>query len=245
MVSYFKPIFPAEDAPFLTNSEAIALNESNDWDPPLSIKGIISNIPEIFVDELMPPSPKKLKMIGFQSKACKENGNAAENLFLKLAQSKNWRNKIIKERELYDFRHHVDFMFKLPEPSQEEVWVDVKSMRSLKRGFPPQSKYMWVELHDRGWLMGGKATMIAQQITHEGAFALFDKNALAEYVKTKVQTNKNVVHSAAQSFERVYIRESPSAFGKGTYITALSLIDTKDAFNICGCGTLLPTFADS
>jgi hypoxanthine phosphoribosyltransferase len=140
-----------------------------------------------------------------------------------------WKLKYVKESEEYDWKYHVDFMIQMP--SGKEAWFDVKCMRSLRRGWSPQSKYMWVELTQNGWLFGGKSSHIAQQIT-EDTFALFDKKELEKYVKEKVKTYLPVVHFPEECFERVYIREHNSKQN------VLSLIDTQDAFRVAGCGLI-------
>lgn len=73
-------------------------------------------------------------------------------------------------------------MFKNPDNSLEEYWVDVKSLRATRRHWALQSEYMWVELNCGGWLFGGKATIVAQQI-NENSFVLLDREKLCEYVK--------------------------------------------------------------
>lgn len=222
---YFTPIFPDQTGDTVKSS---ILGDHIKWIPLISMKTIESNLEETTESE----KNKSFSKLSFQSDICQQKGKKAEELFLlKVSTETCWKHKKIKNSDEYDYKHHVDVMVKLSESSNEEYWFDVKCMRSLRRGWSEQSEYMWVELNTTGWLFGGKATHIAQQIGLN-TFAIFDKIKLQEYVKLCVNVNEPIVPYPEQSYHRVYLRKS-------LYKTSvLSLIKTEDAFKFAGCKIL-------
>lgn len=235
---WFAPVLPDETAD-TPSAALIPWADVEAWKAPLPLATLVSPLAEI-------PWPEYLSASGevrnwtFTSWACKERGTEAEGVFAQLAAAAGWRAKNTAERALYDYRHHVDFMFALPGPGSdgkpEEVWVDVKSARALRRGWRPQSEYMTVELHGGGWLMDGKATVIALEMQPR-KFCLFDRAALAEYVRSVVRVDLPVVPFPEQSYCRVYIRESAGAQG-GRFTSVLSMVRTDEAFAAAGCGRM-------
>lgn len=227
MSLYFEPVLPEESAETVRTS-VLSYNVAVTWAVPKPLPTLLSTLQEIFLEE---EKEKQHFFLRFVSEKCKLKGNAAEKQFAELAIKRGWYPKLTKESEEYDYKHHVDIMLKMPEGN--ECWVDVKCMRSLRRGWSPQSEYMWIELHGSGWLMGGKSTVIAQQIG-ENLFALFDRAALAEYAKNVVNVKEPVVHYAEQSYLRVFIRKTMNS----KRLSVLSLLKTEDAFAFAGCGFL-------
>jgi hypothetical protein len=228
---FFEPVLPTESNVALVSSakSVIDWNEAKEWVAPLPLRTIESNLQEV---DAAPPT-KRHKFVAFASDESKRRGNDAEVVFAELCAKRGWIPKTIADAEKYDYEHHVDAMLKLP--NGKECWADVKCMRSLRRGWPAQSEHMWVELNNTGWLFGGKATCIAQQIGPR-AFALFDREALAEYVKRAVDFKAPVVPEPEQCLERVYIRELKLLYK--TKRSYLSLINTRMAFEAAGCGFL-------
>jgi hypothetical protein len=229
MSLYFEPVLPDESAETVRSS-VLKSEEIKSWVAPKIIPTCISSLEEI---DCYDEAEKEYRFLSFISEKCKVKGNDAEKLFIKLCSDRGWKPKVVKNSEEYDYKHHVDAMIKVGDG--KEIWVDVKCMRSLRRGWSPQSEYMWVELHSTGWLFGGKATVVAQQIT-ETAFALFDRIALSEYVKDIVDVKSPVVPFAEQSYLRVFLRETKGALRKK--VSVLSLVKTEDAFKHAGCGLL-------
>lgn len=239
---WFEPMFPPEYAETVRASENTKdfSDKAKLWEIPHCLAFV--DMTHQNVEETDDPPPEnKFRYLSFQSSECQKTGLQAEQEFLKLCEQSTthiWKRIFITESELYDYRHHVDFMFsvkKFDEKDFFKVWVDVKGMRALRRGWSPQSEFMWVELHSNGWLFGGKASVIALQI-FPNVFLLFDREKLAEYVKHVVKILDRVVYFPEQSYLRVYVRPKRSDLDKNT--TALSLISTQKAFEASGCGIM-------
>lgn len=167
---------------------------------------------------------------GFFSWKCSGRGYGAEQEFLQLARERKWRPKNVQDAQIYNYRHHVDVMAVLP--GGGECWVDVKSMRALRRNWPQQSEFMFVELHEGGWLLGGLADVIAQQVGPR-QFMLLHRETLAVYVMRTVRLQAPVVPWPEQSLHRVYIRRGATPRAP---TSVLSLISTREAFEAAGCG---------
>jgi len=103
----------------------------------------------------------------------------------------------------------------------------------MRYRWPEQGEFMWVELNNTGWLFGGKATVIAQQVTPT-TFCLFDRLKLCDYVKQNVLVQQPVVPYPEQAYLRVYLRISPT----NGFRHLLSVLRVEDAFKECGCGIL-------
>lgn len=226
---FFQPVFPDECAETIKGN-VLSCEEIKTWLNNLQtkpLKTIKSECKEITSKEV----PKQKMYVGYYSKECKTKGNDCENQFISIMELKlGWKKKLTEESDYYDYMFHVDVMFKIP-GLEEEVWVDIKSMKTLRRGWPTQNELMWVELNSKGWLFGGKATVIVQQL-HNGIFALFDRELLSEYVKSVVQFKLPVVPYPEQSFLRVFIRLTNTSSNSST--SALSLVNTRDAFRYAG-----------
>lgn len=220
MILNFKPVQPALAAETILCTDL--LRECDFPNAPLPLP-----FQEHSDLEVAEPTEKKIRRIQFINDSCINRGTEAERVFSQLACDMGWTLHTIKQADLYDYRHHVDCMFRL---NDNELWVDVKSQRALRRNDKLQNEYMFVELMQDGWLFGGKATIIAQQILN-GVFLLFDRIALADYVNNVVLIDLPVVPWPEQSLHRVYIRESKTS-------CALSLIRTRDAYEVAGCGMI-------
>ena len=225
---WFKPVFPdaCADTP---KSSLLDKDLVTKWLPPKRMPLLKSDLVEI------PSSlePKRFLYCAYDHKESNERGIAAENEFCDLAKKMGWILKNTAESDDYDYKHHVDAMFKVE--GDKEIWVDIKCTRSLRRGWSPQSEFMWVELQSSGWLFGGKANVIAQQVAPR-TFLLFDKLELASYVKEIVETSLPVVPYAEQSFNRVFVRETKGPIK--TKCSYISLVRTEDAFKKAGCGVI-------
>lgn len=231
--AWFPAVLPDESAD-TPSAALLPWIDVASWPVPRPLPTLVSPLAEI-------PWPAYVSASGevrncmFTSWACKDRGNEAEATFAELAAARGWRAINTAERAIYDYRHHVDFMFALPEATDTaQVWVDVKSARALRRGWRPQSEYMTVELHVGGWLMDGKATVIALEMQPR-KFCLFDRAALAEYVRSVVRVDMPTVPFPEQSYHRVYIRESKGSSG-ARFTSVLSMVRTDAAFAAAGCG---------
>jgi len=229
MSLYFVPVLPDESAETV-RAGILSKELIQTWKVSLPVPTCSSTLEEVESSEV----EARHRYLSFVDTKCKKRGNDAEKFFLELVQQKGWTPKFVKDAADYDYKHHVDCMLKVGDG--KEVWVDVKSMRSLRRGWSLQSEYMWVELHEESWLMGGKSTVIAQEVQPH-VFLLFDRAALASYVKKTVQVKDPVVPYAEQSFLRVFMRPTKGLFR--TFTSYLSLVKTEDAFAEAGCGILM------
>ena len=225
----FQPVQPEQSGDTVTGAplwwEAVQA-----WGaPPLPLPTRASALAEVPWPEVQ---SRAGQTYGFFSWKCSGRGYEAECKLQALAEARGWRAKNVKDAQMYNYLHHVDFMFKLPDAGRE-CWVDVKSMRALRRGAPQQGEFMFVEMNTNGWLLGGQADVIAQEVA-PGRFLLFDRAALAEYARRTVQTGIAVVPWPEQSLHRVYIRRNMTA--KGGPTSVLSLLSTRQAFEAAGCG---------
>jgi hypothetical protein len=222
---WFEPVLPDEcaETPKTSILERSAVMQ---WPVTKSIPTCVSSLEEVSYNK------KLLSNLGFHCAQSQKRGIDAEHEFLILAKKRGWIQKFVAEADFYDYKHHVDAMLKL---EKEEIWVDVKCMRSLRRGWSEQSEFMWVELHSTGWLFGGKATVIAQKVC-DNTFLLFDRVSLGDYVKSVVDTKSPVVSYAEQSLNRVFIRETKNV--SHTTKSFISLVNTQEAFKNAGCGVL-------
>ena len=238
--AYFEPVHPMETSETVRGS-IIKTEDAILWKTPLEPKSLISQLKEKQNEQDNNNTmniPKRRKQVAFFSEECKSRGTDAEKLFLDLIISKKkWIPKMTEEASTYDYLYHVDFMLKNPVHEEEEFWVDVKSLRATRRHWPLQSEYMWVELHSSGWLFGGKASIVAQQINEE-SFALFNREQLCDFVRQTVQTHLPIVAYAEQSYNRVYLRETKNQNSTFLFTSVLSLINLKNAYEKAGCGIL-------
>ena len=232
-MSYFTPVLPDESAETVRGT-LLDIENVKTWKSP------IHEIPTVFVLRAgnenindMSTSDWQNQPFSINSKISQSRGQSAEEQFVKVCNAKGW-TKIKDEKALeHDYGSHVDAMIKIRD--NEEMWVDVKCCRCLRKGWKEQSEYFFVELNNTGWLFGSKATVIAQQIGQH-AFLLFDRNMLCEYTVQTVKTDLPVVPYTEQSFERVYLRISER--GSFTITHALSVLSTKKAYEYAGCGFL-------
>jgi hypothetical protein len=231
---FFQHVFPDECAE-TSKGKVLSADEIREWtfaSPNFPLKTIKSEFNELISTQNNDDKPLTLKTyVGYYSKECKTKGNGSEQEFISLAlQTLGWKVKITAESDYYDYIHHVDVMFKIP-GSKEEVWVDIKSMKTLRRGWATQNEFMWVELNTNGWLFGGKASVIVQQL-NEGIYVLFDRQLLADYVKSVVQFHLPIVPYPEQSFLRVFIRLTKT--NSNSFTSALSFVKTSEAFRFAG-----------
>jgi len=227
-MSYFNPVLPDETGETVVGKlqdDKVVRN----WNVPLPLPLLESDLLEC--SEAEGQTGWQNQRTTFNSKDCQERGQKAEKLFIQKCAEKGWNQKFIKEAKEYDYKFHVDAMFKVRD--NFEMWVDVKCCRAMRYRWPEQGEYMWVELNNTGWLFGGKATVIAQQVT-PNTFCLFDRLKLCDYVKHNVLVQQPVVPYPEQAYLRVYLRISPT----NGFRHLLSVLKVEDAFKECGCGIL-------
>lgn len=117
------------------------------------------------------------------AKESAQRGRLAEELFARLALKHGYT--VTKADYNQDRIEHWDYRV----ARAGESWtVDVKSMKSLRRGDPPQDMYVCLELHSvlreiPGWLFH-KADLIAYQTTD--GFVLTRRTALIQIVRKYV-----------------------------------------------------------
>lgn len=155
----------------------------------------------------------------------KKEGDKTEKLFIDKCKLNNLNYRCASLQE--DYYDHVDVI--IENKDKNEIKIDIKGLKSLRRNGPKQNKYFFVELHSEGWLISGKSHYIAIQFSDK-LFLIFDKYLLFEYANKNVKWNLPVVAWPEQSFERVYVR-------KGTVTTVLTLLNTVEAYLYAGIGT--------
>ena len=169
----------------------------------------------------------------FVSQSCIRKGAEAEQDFVSAALAKGWQ--LLQSSFSENYLQHVDFRFGLncaQTGAQNTLTVDVKSMRHLRRGGKPQNELLFVEMHAEGWLLGGKADIIAAQFSFKPSrFVLLDRKKLIEYALKVVDCTSPLVAWPEQCFQRL--------FRRGTKHELISLISLQDAYEHAGCGILI------
>lgn len=170
--------------------------------------------------------------LNFKESKQKQDGTKTELEFKELCDE----HKIKYENSSFldDYYFHFDIVLLVNEKTNElnNLKIDIKGMKSLRRNGPKQNKYFFVELNIEGWLFGGKANFIAIEVEIK-KFLIFDKLKLQTYVLEHVQFDKPIVAWPEQSLHRVYIRYPKI---ENNHCSALSLLNTVDAYLQCGVG---------
>ena len=179
----------------------------------------------LLVDTAAPRAPLPQHMKAFRDAACESVGADAEAAFLAIAAARGWTPRLVTAAQTYDYNHHVDCLLRR---EGQELWVDVKAPRALRRGAPPQVSFIFVELHATGWLLRGRADVIAVRIA-TGAFALLDRLRLVEYAHSVLRTDYSVAWPE-QSLFRCYSRTN------SRYTTAMTLVPIAEAYAAAGAG---------
>lgn len=158
------------------------------------------------------------------STACIRRGDDAERAFLAAMERQGWTPLKVSFSDNY--QKHVDFrLYK----NGEQLRVDVKSMRSLRRNGSLQNSLMFVEMHEGGWLLSGHADVIAQQVSQSPAtFVLLDRQKLKAFALSCVDMKAPRVAWPEQSYLRLYRRAGRSN-------ELISLIDLEGAVTSAGC----------
>lgn len=160
----------------------------------------------------------------------KQDGNKTEQDFIDVCIKQDLKYE--KSSFAQDYYYHYDIEIFTNDDIEKNLKIDIKGLKSLRRNGPKQNKYFFVELNVEGWLFGGKANYIAIEI-YEKKFLIFDKFKLQKYVLKHVDFLKPIVAWPEQSFHRVYIRYPKPEM---KHCSALSLINTLDAYFECGVG---------
>ena len=164
---------------------------------------------------------------------------SAESAFATIAVSRGFAAR--KTRTSIDAQLHIDFVLvDGSDPTRrvadelQAVFVDVKALKSLASGASTQAAELWVELQGAhkghaGWLLGGRAHVIAVQLrADEGreAFALLDRAALAKFCLDKAEHAESCT-SARDALYRLYNRRDNEI---------LMRVLLCDAYAVAGCG---------
>lgn len=140
----------------------------------------------------------------YDTRDCLEIGERAEDAFARIARKRGW--KVTVASSYANINDHWDLLI---EKGTERYRVDVKGMKRVSRRDPGvQEKWLWIELHgvrehDRGWLYGGKAELIAFE--KETAFSIVMRSDLIKLVEQLVDMN-TTVRSAKEARYKVYSR---------------------------------------
>jgi hypothetical protein len=176
------------------------------------------------------------------STSCIRRGDDAERQFLMAIESRGWVPLALSYGENY--LGHVDFRLgrvraEIGEEveggaiaTREILTVDVKALRSLRRGGALQNQLLFVEMHEDGWLLGGHAHVLAVQVCEAPcSFVLLDRVKLAAHALSQVDMNAPRVAWPEQCYRRLYRRAGRSK-------ELISLIDLEGAVEYAGCGLI-------
>lgn len=165
-----------------------------------------------------------------KSGECAEQGQSAEELFLSMAQSRNYIvKKATRNQNIYD---HIDFYLtgRNKETKKDHtITVDIKARKKTSR---KDSKYndswVWVEIKNvqgrDGWLYG-KCDFIAFE--QPNYFLLVPRKTLIEVVLSNVRFDLDYVQRASQAKYRIYQRA-----GRRDQITQIKVEDLLKLKNI-------------
>jgi hypothetical protein len=199
---------------------------------------------------------------------CSSRGRRAETRFWAAMSSAGWKRFHNLESFASDYTEHVDIVLggtrecirgcnrplsKMLEKNElcegetlKVLKVDVKSLRSIRRGGRMQNEFLFAEIHERGWLRGGKADVIAYEIwdstepqsdVKEGKidpsvaaiFLLVDRKELARYIVGKIDWEAPFVPFPEECLYRKYRRENRKE-------EIITLIPLEDVWKEAGCG---------
>jgi len=177
------------------------------------------------------------------STSCIRRGDDAERQFLMAMESRGWIPLALSYGENY--LGHVDFRLGRvcaekgadvgggARETREILTVDVKALRSLRRGGALQNQLLFVEMHKDGWLLGGHANILAVQVCEAPcSFVLLDRVKLAAHALSQVDAKAPRVAWPEQCYRRLYRRAGRSK-------ELISLIDLEGAIEHSGCGLVL------
>ena len=157
----------------------------------------------------------------------RKQGDKVEDSFLNLCKAQNLK---VRRASLYeDYYLHYDVAIDI---NGEEVFIDIKGLKSLRRNGPLQNEHLFVEIHEEGWLKSGKADYIAFEF-NENVFLIYDKKSLNNYIDTIITKHTDFVNWPEQSKEKIYIRSNEKVS------CALTLINTLDSFKYAGVGKFM------
>ena len=120
---------------------------------------------------------------------CIQSGLGAEQIFEKIALSKNLEVKTAKRRD--NMHKHIDKYI----TQESETWsVDIKARKKTSRSdSSAQDEWIWIEFQNvrgnKGWLYG-EADNIAFET--QDSFVIVDRNSLIDYVENVVDMGKPV-----------------------------------------------------
>ena len=158
------------------------------------------------------------------SAACTKRGSDAERAFLAAMEALGWTP--LRTTFVDDYQRHVDFRLC---KNGRSLSVDVKALRALRRNGALQNELLFVEMHEGGWLRGGQADVIAQQVgAAPPRFVLLDRAKLAAYALSVVRMEAPLVPWPEQCFLRLYRRA-------GKTKELISLLPLQDAVLAAGC----------
>ena len=157
----------------------------------------------------------------------RKQGDKVEESFLNLCKA---QNLIVRKASLYeDYYLHYDVAIKV---GDEEIYIDIKGLKSLRRNGPLQNEHLFIEIHEEGWLKSGKSDYIAFEF-NENVFLLYDKTLLNVYIDGLITQDTDFVPWPEQSKEKIYVRTNEKVS------CALTLINTLDSFKFAGVGKLM------
>lgn len=119
---------------------------------------------------LVPAPPavvQTMPYFGFVDATCLQNGTDAENNFRAAAEASGWRTRNIQYAngksfyETLNVERHVDLILR---NGEDELWVDVKALRSLIRHRLRSNATLVLEVHLAGCIQKGHADVFAYEV---------------------------------------------------------------------------------
>lgn len=142
--------------------------------------------------------------------SCLKSGLNTESKFIESLEKFSDNFKYIRDANFYEnTTEHWDQLYLCRE---QEVRIEIKGMKSLKRGMSKQDEYVLLEVHggglarNLGWIYGSKANIVALERKHD--FCLFYLDDLINFVDNSgIKEQEPVVREGQVEYYKLYKRE--------------------------------------
>jgi hypothetical protein len=119
------------------------------------------------------------------------------------AKSLEW----FEASDIEDMKFHTDCFLQSPGTfiPRGLYPIDVKAYKPLSAGKQTQTQYLWLEVHNKGFVFSGLSTCIAVQYAAK-KFVILQKKALQSFIQENITNLRPVVRNK-QALYRLYKRE--------------------------------------
>lgn len=161
---------------------------------------------------------------------CSKEGHSAENIFKKIAESKNYLVTLASKQE--NMHKHIDMFLEGRDSETKKkkvISVDIKaSKRTSRKDKNFNYEWVWIEIKNvqgrKGWLFGEADFIAFEQEKH---FVLVPRKTLVSFVKSNVRFDLDKVERASHAKYKIYQRR-----GRRDQITQVKLEDLLKLNNI-------------